>query len=142
MTSYEEETEMQDEEEEKTEEEVEQDSSDSKIKREYKKKKKLISKTKKKVQQAFLAKMQIVLAAIILLVVVSWDGVQSILHWAAGQKEITVWSKSVENDCLQILTDENDSYCVDQESYDMALKGHDYLLEEYQYSFKLREVSK
>ncbi|MFF2798096.1 hypothetical protein [Lysinibacillus xylanilyticus] len=122
------------------EEDYEEDSSDHKIVREYKKRKSAAKKIKTTVKNKLLAKVQVLIAVGILLLIVMWDKVEDVLHWVAGQEEITVVEKSTNRGCFEITTQKQESYCVDEGSYNLATKGNQYLIEEYQYSYKLRAV--
>lgn len=121
-------------------EEEEENSSDSKLVKEIKKKQKAVTKAKKKVKEQVISKLQVILGVIILAAILMWGGIQNVLHWVSGQTEITIAEKTTSNGCLEVITSENESFCVDQPSYDLAQEGHDYLLEEYQYSYILRTV--
>jgi len=111
----------------------------NKVVKAIKKNKKVMSKTKTIVLTKIRGLQQLIIFALIIVVVLMWGKVESVLHWIAGQDEIVVVSKTMDNGCPEIVTEDNESYCVDTPSYDLAVVGEPYLLEEYQYHFKLRE---
>lgn len=110
----------------------------NKVVKKYKKKKRKFNKLKKLFKGKIIAFKEVLLFALIIAVVLLWGTIKSLLHWLAGQEEITIVDKSIDSGCYEIITD-TDSYCVDKASYDLAVVGGNYLLEEYQYHYILRE---
>lgn len=117
-----------------------ENSSDSKVIKAIKKKTSSVKKAQKAIKQKLILKLQIIIAVAIVIVVVMWGQAERFLHWASGLEEIQITQKTTDNGCYEILTADSSSYCIDQESYDMAAEGFNYLIEETQYSFRLRMV--
>lgn len=111
----------------------------SKLGKELLKTKRKTKKTKKYVHTKFKSLKQLLILVFIVIVVLMWSTVESILHWLAGQDQINIVSKTTENGCYEIVTDENESYCVDEASYNLVDTQGIYLVEKYQYHYKLRE---
>lgn len=115
-------------------------SSDSKIVRAIKKKTSSARKAQQAIKQKVLLKLQIIVALAIVVIVVMWAQIENFLQWASGSEEIAITEKSTDNGCYEIITSVGESYCVEKESYEMATEGYNYLIEETQYSFRLRMV--
>lgn len=117
-----------------------ENSSDSKVVRAIKKKTSSIRKVQKVAKQKVLMKLQIIIAIGIVVLVVMWGKAEDFLHWASGLEEVTITEKAVESGCHKITTSIGETYCIDPDSYNLAVEGYNYLIEETQYSFKLRTV--
>ena len=135
-------------EEDDVEEEEEEDSSDdkslkslvkkNKVVKKYKKSKRKVTKLHKLFKGKLIAFKEILLFCLLILVVLFWGFIKGVLNWLSGQEMITVLGKSTESGCYEIVTKDS-RYCVDEISYDLAEVGKDYLLEEYEYHYILRE---
>ena len=111
----------------------------SKVAKDYRKKKRKAKKRKTLIYQKAKDFQQVLILGFLVLVVLMWGTIEGILHWLAGQEEITIVSKTIDNGCYEIITSDNESYCVDQASYDLAQPKGNYLLEEYEHYHIIRE---
>ena len=71
----------------------------------------------------------------------TWGLIESVLKWISGVDEVTVLNKTIDNGCYEIFVKEDTkSYCVDLESYNLAVEGQQYRLVEYQYYHVLEVI--
>ena len=136
----EEETDSNSSEDEDEDEVEEDDASASNLGKKINKHKRKVKKTVKKTKNQFKAKLQLISLVVIVLAFLGWGAIEKTLHWLSGIEEITIADKTTANGCFEIVTTENESYCLDQTSYDLAVEGKIYELQQYQYYHVLKAV--
>lgn len=111
----------------------------SKLTKTINKTKKKVAKKKDRIRQEFLNKLQILIFILGVILVLSWSALDGVFIWLSGQEKVLIEHKTTDNGCYEIVHEGN-SYCVDEESYNLAEVGYEYLMDEWDYHYVLRSV--
>lgn len=97
-----------------------------------------VKKGKSATTKYLLAAQQVLLFAILIIVFISWPLIEKGLQFLSGVETVYLVSKTEKNGCFEVVTEEGETYCVDEESYLLVDVQGEYKLQEQQHEYKLR----